>query len=446
MSKLSKLFNNNRFNMVLSFVLAIIAWFVVSIAYSPESSRTLSQVPIEINFSDETAGYKAYSKNELFAKVDVNGKKYVVEQLGNDSVVVSASVDTVTSSGLYTLNLQARKKNAGEDYTVVSITPSTITVMIDVERQSQYNVSIDCVGATVAERQDENQSLLLEPAFMDETHGVLTATGPESEVRRISYVNAVADVNKELSASQPYTAGIVVYDQTGTVIYDANNNISSLQYVEFSYETAEIMANVNLRKVVPLTYMVSGAPANAPAISLREITGSETNQDNAVDTIGIKGAVDVISAMDEIVLDGTVDFAKIDPANPMTARFELQLPSIAGVTYDEYANLSDLYFVAMVDTDGLTSRSFDIAAADISVKNLPSGFQAKVQSALKGIVVVGPRSSVNSLSVDDFTVTVDGSGITAAGASNLVPNIVVESSSRCWIAGEYQVVVESTVP
>lgn len=443
MSKLSNLFNNNRFLMVLSFVLAVIIWFVVSIVYSPQADRTLSQIPVEVSFSDAEAGYKAYSKTELVAQVNVSGKKYVVEQLSADSIVVSATVESVSTSGMYTLELQAKKKSSSGDYTIVSISPPAINVMIDVEKETEFEVGIDCAGASVAQLKTENESLLLEPSFVDEKNMVVTAVGPETEVGKIAYITVMAEVNKELSASEQFTAGIMAYDQSGNILYDANHAVSQLNYVTFSYEQAEIIANVNMRKIVPLTYTASGAPNNPPAITLREITGSETDTDNQVSTVSIKGAAEVISGIDKITLDGTVDFSKIDTTQPMSYRFELKLPSIAGVTYDEYANLSDLYFVAMVDDEGLTSRSFDVAAENITLSGVPGGFTAKVQSALKGVTVVGPRSAINDLSKEDLTVTVDASSITAAGASNLVPVISVKGTSRCWITGSYQVVVEA---
>ena len=162
MAKLTAILNHNRFVLALSFVLAILIWFVVSIAYSPQTDRNIAQVPIEISFSDSESGYKAYTKTELLATVEVTGKKYVVEQLGVDSLVVSATADAVTGTGNYTLNVQARKRTGGGDYTVVSVTPSTINVMVDVERTAQFDVRIDCVGATVEELSSENENMLLE--------------------------------------------------------------------------------------------------------------------------------------------------------------------------------------------------------------------------------------------------------------------------------------------
>ncbi len=444
MSWLNRLFNNNRFLMVLSFLSAVIIWFTVSIVYSPQSTRSIAGIPVEISFSDEDAGYQAYSATELFAKVEVKGKKYVVEQLSADSLTVSATVESVTSSGMYTLDLTAKKRTASGDYTVGSVSPSTINVMIDVERVAQLPVEIVCEGATVPEMKENNQNLLLEPTFVEEGMQTVTVKGPETQVSKIATCTAVAKVNEELTTSKEFTAGIMLYDAEGKVLYDAVNKTSSLDFVTLSYETAPIIANVNLRKIVPLKFAVAGAPKSAPSVSLREITGSQIASDNQVSTIGIKGAVDVISQIDQIVLDGTVDFTKIVPGTPLSYRFELQLPAIAGVTYDEYTNVTDLYFVALVEDDGISSRSFDIPASQIHVSGLPAGYASLVKSALKGVTVMGPASAVNSISVSDLQAQVDASSVTASGALNLNAQITVNGSSYCWISGGYQVVVETT--
>ncbi len=444
MNRLNRWLNNNHFLLALSFVLAVGIWFGVSVAYSPSTDRTVANVPVEITFPETELNYRAYSESELVAQVEVQGKKYVVERLSAEDISVSARVDTVSASGRMTLSLQARQRSSNGDYTVLSVTPATINVMVDVEREAEFEVGIDCVGASVAELSAENESLLLAPAFTDEQNQTVTVTGPESEVSRIGYVVAVADVNRRLTESQAFTAGLVAYDSRGNILYDASAGYSELSFVTFSYQTAEVMANVNLRRVVPLTCNVTGAPADPPTITLHEITGSETTGDNQVSTVGIQGAVDVISKIEKITLNGSVDFTKIQPDDPMSYRFELQLPAVAGVTYDEYTNISDLYFVAMVDSDDQTARSFDIPADSVRVTGLPEGFRCTISSGLRGVTVVGPRSAVNALSTDDFTVTVDGSAVTAAGAANFTPTITVSGSDRCWVTGSYQVIAEVT--
>ncbi len=431
--------------MVLSLLLAVVIWSTVSIVYSPETGRTISQIPVEINFPDDNIPYKAYSEITLFASVEVSGKKYVVEQLSSDSLVVSASVDSVTSGGLYTLDLEAKKRTSGGDFSIGGISPSTVTVMIDVERTLELDVAIECVGATVTSMEQENQNILLEPSFVKEDQQRLTVSGPDSVVSKIHHAVAVANVNKLLTKSEVFNADLVLYNESGSVLYDAGGNTTGMEFVTMSYTGAEIEAGVHLRKVVPLNYKTNGAPDSPPDVVIREFTGSDTQADNQVSTVSIKGDVETIEGIDEIVLDGTVDYTMINASGSSEAHnFKLTLPAIAGVVYDEYQTIDtkELYFLASVDIQNYTSRSFDIPASSIQVDSVSAGYTAQVQSALKGVTVVGPVDRLDDLTSSGISVRVSVDNTNTSGAVSLVPVITVKGDNRCWITGSYQVVVE----
>ena len=168
-------------------------------------------------------------------------------------------------------------------------------------------------------------------------------------MRRISYVTAVAEVNKELKGSETYPAGLVAYDASGLVLYDAQSGLSTLQYTTFSYEKTEIIAAVNLRKEVPLRFQTANAPKRVPDITLYEMIGVDAEQQKTTETVSITGEKSVIDKIEEIKLEGTVDFNLIDAQSPSTYQFKLTLPSVAGVTYDAYTNVSGMYFLAVVD-------------------------------------------------------------------------------------------------
>ena len=51
MNKFNKLLANNKFLLALSFVIALIIWLFISITYSPQVDRVISDVPVEISLS-----------------------------------------------------------------------------------------------------------------------------------------------------------------------------------------------------------------------------------------------------------------------------------------------------------------------------------------------------------------------------------------------------------
>ena len=443
MKKLSyfpKLLNNNRFLMVFSFALAVVLWFVVSVVYSPQTGRTVSQIPVEITFSEQDAGYQIYSETDLFAKVEVTGKKYEVERLGTESFVVSATVDKVNTGGMYTLDLVAKKKNSNGDYTILSVSPSTVNVMIDLERESTFDVSINCVGATIAALESDSENLVLDPAFTDEKFSTVTVSGPDSEVRQIARVEALADVNQELSQTQRFDSRLVAYDVAGAVVYDSQSNVSKLHYLTFSYDTAEVVANVHLRKTVPLKCTLEHAPAKAPNVVITEKSDEKT--ETVVNTVSIVGDRNLIEGMKEIVMDGAVDFSKVQPGKTDTYRFPLQLPTISGVEYDGYESLAELSehtFTATLELQGYTSKTVTINGGAIKLVDVKNGCTAKVNEKSKRITVVGPYDQISALTADSVVLKVDLSSAAAGTTVTVAPSIQLKNCENCWIVGSYTI-------
>ncbi len=444
LNALSKLFNNNRFLMVFSLVLSIIIWLVVSIVYSPQIGRTVSQIPVEINFAEQDAAYQIYSETDLFAKVEVVGKKYEVERLGTDSFVISATVERVNTGGMYTLDLEARKKDTNGDYTIHGVTPSTVNVMIDLEREATYDVDINCVGATIATLENENENLVLQPTFQDEKFSTVTVTGPDSEVRQIARVEALADVNRELSDTEEFESHLVAYDASGAVVYNTAGLESKLRYVNFSYTAADVKANVNLRKTVPLRFNTEYAPAQLPDITLHEKNGEEIAGE-VMETISIVGDRNRIAAMNEIVLDGMVDFSKIKYGDAQTYQFDLQLPSENGVSYDGYESLAELSarsYIAKVDLSGYTTKTVAVSGESVVLKNVKTGCTAKVNDDNKRITVVGPYDEVSSITDSSITLTANLASAAAGTTATVTPSIQLKNGGHCWIVGSYPLSID----
>lgn len=444
MKKFSALLKDNRFLIVLSFVLAIIIWLVISIIYSPQTERVISDVPIEISLS-ATGGSQAMSAfgNDTTAKVTVSGRKYIVEQLSADSFIVSANTDSVTKAGEYNLQLTAKKTSVLSDFEILSVSPGSVTAYLDIKREVKFDLGIDCVGASVETLNVKNENMLLEPEFMDDMSSVITVVGPESEVKQIASIKAVADVNQTLTESRQYTARIVMYDEANTVLYDSTSNSNILKYTTPSFTSTEIMANVRMRKTVPLKIDVKNGPSILPNMTIYEITGSDLASEQEVSSVGIKGAADVISGINEIVLDGTMDFSTISYDDLSSFSFRFTLPTISGVTYDEYTRVSNIYFVLDLNKTEFSSKSFDIPAENITVNSIPEGKTVTVRTALKGVSVIGPSSVVNKLDIGDIKVSINASDIIENGASTVIPSITV-SSGTCWISGSYEVTAETS--
>ena len=442
MSKISSLFKNNRFLMIFSFILALIIWLGISIIYSPQSEKTITDIPIEISLSS-TGGSRGMSSfgEDVKAKVTVSGKKYILEQLTSDSITVNAITDSVTKAGEYNLQLSAKKNSVLSDFEVLSVYPPSISVYLDTKKETELNLEIECVGAQVQTLDAKNENMLLEPEFVDPSSSIVTIVGPETEVKQIDSVKAVTEVNTLLTETRQYTSKIVMYDINNNVLYDSTSSSNILKYTTPSFTSAEIMANVRMRKTVPLKLDVKNAPDSLPELTIHEITGSDLSTEQVVDSVGIKGAKEVISQIENITLDGVIDFSAIKYDNPDSFNFKLTLPNISGVIYDEYTKVSNVYFEINIDKTHYSTKSFDIPIDIISVTDIPEGKNISVQTTLKGVNVIGPSDSVRKLSVNDIKVSISAADLIENGASTVSPTITVISSD-CWISGTYEITAE----
>ncbi|MBR4282366.1 MAG: hypothetical protein IKT35_01485 [Clostridia bacterium] len=442
MKKISEFFTSNRALLLVSFLITVIIWLTVSVTYSPVTDVVISDINIVFPFSDSerTANLKAYDGADTKIKVTVTGKKYVVKQLDAESIVVTADMGSVTTSGNYNLKLSASKAKAG-DYKIALVEPSFVNVTLDVEKTATFNVSIDCVGATVKNNAKNNESYILEPEFLSAENQNLTVTGPEKEISQIKEVKAYANVNGELSATTRFDADVKLIGDNEAILFDsATPESQKLKYTTLSYTKAPISANVLLRKTLPINYNAINLPKSVPALSIYEIIEGNKSSEGKITTIGVKGEPSVVEKLTEIKLDGTVDFSKIDLSNPDTSKFQLSLPNIAGVTFEEYSAIEDIYFSAEVDTSNLTSKSFTIPAENIKTVNPPSGKNVTIKTGIKRVVVIGTRYDLNKIKATDIVATVDCS--TATATTTLNPTFVVNGVNTCFVSGSYDVTVD----
>ena len=283
--------------------------------------------------------------------------------------------------------------------------------------------------------------MLLEPEFVDEANNVIDLVGPETEIKKIASVKAVANVNKVLTQSETYDAGIFMYDKDGNVLYNPNSKDNVLKYTKPKANTVAVSANVKMRKTVPLTVDVRNAPAILPDLIIYEVTGSDTSTERQVSQIGIKGPPDVISQIEKITLDDPIDFSTIIYDDAASFNFKLTLPKISGVTYYDYTKVSNVYFEVNIDRSSFTSKSFDIPADRITVNSVPEGKTISVKTALKGVKVIGPYSEVKNLTVSNIHISINASELIQTGSSSVTPTVSV-SSSGCWISGKYEVIAD----
>ena len=437
---ISILFRNNRFVAVFAVVVSVIIWFAVSVSFNPIVEKTVLNVPIQIPLSTNTAydDLKAYEGADTTVTVRVSGKKYIVDQLTPDDLTVTASLNSVVGVGTYTLELSAKANGGLSDYDVLSVSPSSVSVTLDNEAVKTFDVEVKCNGASADGDYGADSILVVEPEVADESYSTLTVVGAASKVQQIDRVVATADVNEALTESKQVTARIMMYNLYDQLLYDAADpDSTSLSLTELQFTEVPVIARVNMIRDVPLRVNYRNAPETLPEITVSEVNKTDSPL-TPVSQVRIKGPLETITAIDEIALDGYFDFLGLDPSNSSSWYKDLSLPMLSGVSYINYASAKDTVFRVAIDPTNLAVKSYDLAESNITVANTTYSFS--IESALKGIQVIGPPRALRSLPVEDIVATLDATGL-APGTYTIKPTFRISSQGQCWVAGNYEVTI-----
>lgn len=434
---ISSLFRNNRFVAIFSVVCAVIIWFAVSVAFNPIVEKTVLNIPIQIPLETTTLeNLKAYEGADATVSVKVQGKKYVVDQLGADDLTVTASLNGVVGVGTYRLELSAKSAVGLTDYDVVSVSPASVTVTFDNEAVKTFDVEVKCPGLSADGDYGSDSIVMVDSEMADESYSTLTVIGAASQVNQIDHVAAVSDVTETLQESKQVTARIMMYDVYDELLYDAAfPEDSRISLTELQFTEVPVIARVNMVRDLPLKVNYRNAPETLPNVTIAEKNDTALT---TVTSVRVKGAVETISAMSEVVLDGNFDFMSLDPNDSSSWYKDMTLPVLSGVKYFDYANVKDAAFRVMVAPDDMKVKTYDLVQSNITVAN--TTYSVSVESTLKGIQVIGPPQALRSLSAEEIVATIDANGL-VPGTYTLKPTFQISTQKKCWVAGSYEITI-----
>ena len=82
-SFLTRLFSHNIVLLIISFLLAFIAWFIINANSETETNVTISNIPVSITLPDTAVekGFQIFNDTEYTASVEVSGNRVTVGSL-----------------------------------------------------------------------------------------------------------------------------------------------------------------------------------------------------------------------------------------------------------------------------------------------------------------------------------------------------------------------------
>ena len=299
---LARFFSHNITLLVLSFILAFSAWFIINASSETDTNVAVTNIPVTIELS-ETAqedGLQIFSGNDLTASVEVSGNRVTVGSLSaSDIMIVANQTGSIIAPGTYTLPLSAKKNSIKTNYNIVSsVTPSSVTVFVDRLKEEQYTIE-NRLSVQLADTNHYSSTSL--------SQSTVNISGPETQVSQIYSVAVTDTITAGTEDKTTVQESLHYYDEVGKEL--------ELPLVTADIESVEATISVLPVLNVSLSVETIGAPENCPDIV---ITPSE---------VKIAGPQDVLDRIDNQTISiGSLDFSKLKAQNHSFS-YDITLPN-----------------------------------------------------------------------------------------------------------------------
>lgn len=424
-----KLFYNNRYLAVFSFIAAFIIWIVVVMEFSPETTYKIQDVPVEINLENTTAeklDLQPFTEKEYTVDVTVKGKRYSITQrdISPEDITVTANLNYVDSIGAHSLKLIPTKNNPYADYEIIALSSEEVEVYFDAYKEIQIDLKTEEIP----------EDLIPEGYYVDGpvlSSTSVTVCGAATQVNRIDKENIFAKVSDE----DKYETKVL--DKTAyfnAVIDLVDNYGNKVNYVQLKDQTPVVITVPVLKKAeFATTVDFSNTPEN-----YRDFIESISI---SPETLNIGAAEDVISSMESISI-GTIDFSSIK-AGRNVFKFSKDDFSTNLKVFDEVDEV-----IVTVNVFEASSKNFDIDKSRISFTNVPKNCVVSlvdVTSTIKGVAVYGAESAINELDADSVYAVVDMKNYDAKTGRDVVMAKVTVQNANCWAYGMYEIPINVVV-
>ncbi len=413
------LMGNKKFSLLISLVVALCFWFVITLIENPSSERVLNGVQFYLDTKGtivEQQGLSVINGTDKmqYVSVKISGASYVVNSVSPEDILVTPSFEDINAAGNYSIKLNPTN-NSAKSFTIESVTPSTIDLELDYIDTVNFDVQIKVKGAVAA------KGLILGTERFTNTESAnLEISGPRAIVSTISsaYAEVQADKKQKLSATKSYDADIVLYNKEGKKI--------NTDKLTLSFDTINVSVPVLKTKTVPIRCAYTNKPTQYTPVATVIINGKEVNQ------VKIEGSPDIIDQTSFIELESIDFFGVTKKKNTFQKAFVL--PSGVSLV-DEIKSIK-----VKLDTSDIVSKSFQVNSA-VAVNN-KNNLKVTLLQPINA-KVLGKSSIINQLSGAKLFAEIDLDG-KAEGEQSV--NVIIKSSEKdnVWQYGTYEAKISVT--
>ncbi len=408
MKKLSltqKILEKNYVIFIISILISIGIWMYMSVNSTNDTTVTVSNIPIQMELSDSAKelGLQVFTGDQTMASVTVTGNRATLGQVTESDLTVTASANSVSTTGNYTLPVSAAKTNPSSNFQISNSTPSSINVVVDYFKENSFSIQ-DGVVFNVKEGYYGSTSM---------AYNQITISGPQTEVMKIKKVVARANVSGELTESVDVNAEIVLFDE--------NDNELPKKLLTMSFDTIVVNINVLPEKTVPLKPVFINKPSGL------EITEDMIKLEPS--EILIAGPADALDNVKYVNIEA-IDFSTLKNEKATFDALSIEV-------IDSCKNISNTSTATVtLDLSSMVVKQFDVET--FVVDGLSSEYKSEVTSKSVTVTVVGPKSEIEAMTADQITAVIDTKDAKGKVGSVQMPvSFKFSSATSCWAYGKY---------
>jgi YbbR domain-containing protein len=393
---------------ILSLLLGFIVWLTASLASNPVTQADFpadgEEVPIQILVDENVL---ITNQPRLSALLVVRATESTLEDLSPEDIQVVADLRGITTFGSRTVPLTIEVSERRQA-SVVSITPSQITVDLEQRQERFVPLDLQIVGDVAASVEvDDPTSNITQ----------ILVSGPSSLVSEVDVARATIDVSDRRESFDVDVRPILL-DSDGNSV---NGLAASPDVVGVSVDI-ELRSDVREVRVAP---NIIGEPPEGYTLSADFLYSPET--------IFVTGPPEALET-----LPGTLLTAPID-LSTYTSDFEIRVP--VELPDDNIVPITGQRISVSIGIDPIqSSRQFE--RVSVEVVGVSDGFVATATPAEVTVIVNGPQLVLSELEISNVRAIVDIGAITEPGTYQLQP---VASVNVGQIESENLSIIPTTV-
>lgn len=397
---------------VISIILAIIIWAVVSITKYPTIEKPFYNVPIEIVLEDTYAQsnqLNVISVSQETVNITVRGNRAQIGDLTASDLKAVVDVSNVMLPKEYSLSMNIVSEQ-DRTFDVMSIQPSTVSVVFDRIISKELEITPVTENLKIAQGY-----LSGDPVVTPQT---VVVTGPADTVNSITRVCARVAPEMELNSTYEFTTDELILYNENAVIYDDK------QLLTFDRNSFAVQVPVYVRQTLPLEVNIINAPDNFDLDYFRDQLVF------SVEELDIAAPNDKIKELTSLNI-GTINMREVDVGSQFEFKTENFLP-------EDYENLTQIDSITVTcPSEGISKKSIAIMGKDIQFINRPVQFEFTPVASGMTLFLVGDEEQIAELSSKDITAQIDLIDFNMQEGDHKMPvDFIISSYDKVWFNGD----------